>query len=138
MDTRRPAWRSTPHLLAVACRRWMSDGASREGAALAFYATLSLAPFLLVMATVAAFFLGTEAAQGYLLREGGALVGDDASALLERMLKSGASSQANGWAALIGIGTTLAGATAGFSELQTALNRIFIAPEPRRGIVALA
>jgi membrane protein len=116
----------------------VSDGASREGAALAFYATLSLAPFLLVMATVAAFFLGSDAAQGYLLRQGGALVGDQGSALLAQMLKGGVSAQAKGWAALIGIVSTLAGATAGFSELQTALNRIFVAPEPRTGILALA
>lgn len=102
----------------------MDDGASRRGAAIAFYATLSLAPFLLVLAAVAAFFLGADQARAYLLHETGALVGSDAGALLDHMLNSG-SRGAKGIAALIGIVTTLAGATAGFAELQIALNGIF-------------
>lgn len=106
----------------------MDDGASRRGAAIAFYATLSLAPFLLVLATVAAFFLGADQARSYLLHETNALVGTEAGALLDHMLKSG-SKGAKGIAALIGIATTLAGATAGFAELQIALNAIFRVPD---------
>ena len=45
-------------------------GATRQGAALAFYTTLSLAPFLLVIAAVSAFFLGSNEARGYVLDEG--------------------------------------------------------------------
>lgn len=127
-------WWTTARVVGRACRCWIDDGASRRGAAIAFYATLSLAPFLLVMATVAAFFLGADQARGYLLHQTDALVGSEAGALLGHMLKSG-SSQAKGWAALIGVGTTLAGATAGFTELQTALNGIFRVPE-RQGLRA--
>jgi len=76
-------------------------------------------------------FLGTDAARTYLLHETNALVGSEAGTLLDHMLNSG-SKGAKGIAALIGIATTLAGATAGFAELQTALNGIFHVPD-RRG-----
>jgi len=128
-------WWSNARLLGVACRCWIDDGASRRGAAIAFYATLSLAPFLLVMATVAAFFLGTDEARRYLLHQTGEIVGSEAGALLGHMLTSG-STQAKGWAAVIGIATTLAGAAAGFAELQTALNGIFRVPV-RQGLRAM-
>src|SRR3982751_2890759 len=134
MHARFSRWGRTAQLLGRACRCWMDDGASQRGAAIAFYATLSLAPFLLVMATVAAFFLGADQGRGYLLHQTDALVGSEAGALLGHMLRSG-STQAKGWAAFIGLGTTLAGATAGFSELQTALNAIFRVPE-RHGLRA--
>lgn len=126
---RRGGARDLARRLMHAGRCWWEDGATRQGAAIAFYATLSLAPFLLVIATVAAFFVGADEARGYVVTQGGALVGSEGEALLKQLVGSGASSQAKGWAAAIGIGSTLVGATAGFSELQEALNRIFgVAP----------
>jgi membrane protein len=98
------------------------------GAAIAFYATLSLAPFLLVLATVAAFFLGADTARGYLVDQSEALVGSEGSAYLAGLLSSGGSSTAKGLAALVGVVSTLAGATAGFAEVQAALNRVFRVP----------
>ncbi len=44
--------RTTGRPLGSAARRAFVEGAMRQGAAIAFYATLSLAPFLLLMATV--------------------------------------------------------------------------------------
>ena len=129
--------RTTGRLLGRAAARWLAEGAMRQGAAIAFYTTLSLAPFLVVIATVAAFFLGQDEARGYILHETGSLIGAEGGALLAEMLKGASSSPTKGWAAIIGIGSTLAGATAGFSELQTALNRIFRASAPRHGFGAL-
>ena len=127
-------WRTTARLLGSACRRWSDDGASRQGAAIAFYTTLSLAPFLLVLATVAAFFLGADAARGYIVDQSGAVVGTQGGALLKEML-GGGSGHAKGWAALIGIVSTIAGATAGFAELQESLNQVFRVPA-RHGLRA--
>ncbi len=128
-------WRTTARLLGSACRRWSDDGASRQGAAIAFYTTLSLAPFLLVLATVAAFFLGADAARGYIVDQSGAVVGTQGGALLKEMLAGGSSGPAKGWAALIGIVSTIAGATAGFAELQESLNKVFRVPA-RHGLRA--
>ena len=48
------------------------------------------------MATVAAFFLGPDAARGYLLHQTGALVGDEGGALLTALLKGSTTSGAKG------------------------------------------
>jgi membrane protein len=130
--------RATIRALRPAWRRWQEHDALHMGAAIAFYSTLSLAPFLLVVATVAALLLGGDAARDYLMDRTGTLVGDDASAFLRSMLEGQGSGTAKGIAALIGAGSTLLGATATFAELQHALNRIYEVPPRVRAIAAAA
>jgi len=50
-------------LLRAAVERWNADRAPRLAAALAYYATFSLAPLALVTIWIAGLIFGTEAAQ---------------------------------------------------------------------------
>jgi membrane protein len=51
-------------LLAEAYADWSADGATRLGAALAYYTLFSVAPMLVVVTGVVGMFVGTAAAQG--------------------------------------------------------------------------
>lgn len=71
-------------------RRWRTHRHTDNAAALAFYSLFSLAPLLLIGVTVAASILGERAAQGQLERQLMAVVGSDAAAFLENLLKGSA------------------------------------------------
>src|SRR5438105_13882988 len=59
------AFRDLGSLAKNAGSSWMNDKAPRLGAALAYYATFSLAPLLLISVAVGGFFFGKEATQGH-------------------------------------------------------------------------
>lgn len=62
---------------------WSEDQAPQLGAALAFYTALSIAPLLVTMLGVAAYFLGDDAAGGHVVRELRSLVGDEGARRLK-------------------------------------------------------
>jgi membrane protein len=108
-------------------------------ASIAFFAAFSLAPTLVIIIGVASIFFGADAVQGRLFGEIAGVVGTDAAHALEAIV-------ANAWhadiatstASLSGVGV-LAGASATFSSLHTALNVIWptVATGTRDSIVAL-
>jgi membrane protein len=63
-------------LLKEACSAWLEDNAPSLGAALAFYTIFSLAPVLIVAIAVAGLAFGQREAEGEVLRQIQALVGE--------------------------------------------------------------
>ena len=63
-------------ILAETFRRWLDDGAMQWGAALAFYTVLSLAPLLMVVATVLALVARNEVGDADLVRQLQILLGE--------------------------------------------------------------
>src|SRR5689334_668519 len=63
----RMIWRMNPRravtLLMQAYSDWSADGATRLGAALAYYTLFSIAPVVIVIVGIAGFFIGRAAAQ---------------------------------------------------------------------------
>ncbi|WP_240433884.1 YihY/virulence factor BrkB family protein [Achromobacter sp. B7] len=95
------------------------------GAAIAFYTVFSLAPLLIIVIGIAGFFWGHEAAQGQLLEQVSALVGAEGGKAVESVVL-GAQEPAQGIAAtVISVVVLVVGATTVFSELQSALDRIW-------------
>ena len=107
-------------------RKWTAVDGSRLAAALAFYSLLSLAPFLILIAAVGSWWLGTDTATHYLTSRVSELMGPDAARLIDRLVQSGnLPAGAPRWGASIGTALSIVGATAAYAELQHALNRIF-------------
>lgn len=107
-------------------------------ASLAYYTIFSLAPLLVLTISLAALFFGQEAAEGKVFEEINGLVGNNAAAQIETMLKNVQVKEDNTLAFIIGIGTLLIGATTVFSDMQHSINRIWeIKPKPKRGWVKL-
>jgi membrane protein len=64
-------------LFRNAAADWSEDKAPQLGAALAFYSALSIAPLLVILLGVVAFFYGDNAAEGQITKELSTLVGPD-------------------------------------------------------------
>ncbi len=104
---------------------WIDDSAPSMGAALAFYAILSLAPLLLVAMGLAGFFFGREAAHDALVAQVASLLGDQASVGVETLLDAAGTREDGLLPALIGGILMILGATTLFGELRADLDRIW-------------
>jgi membrane protein len=112
---------------------WSDDYAPSMGAAIAFYTIFSLAPILIIAIAVAGFVFGEETARGELMRQIGDLAGEEVAAAVERVLRE-ASLPGRGIVAMaFGIIAMVIGATTVFTELRSALNRIWRVPDPPSG-----
>src|SRR6185369_15972735 len=93
-----------------------------------------IAPVLVVAIAVAGAFLGRDAAQGKIVAQLGGLLGTDAAYMLQSAVGKAAHGR-HGWAAALGIGTLLLGATGVMIELQDALNTVWkVLPRPGGGV----
>ena len=116
---------------------WSEDKAPRLGAAMAFYAVLSLAPFLVIAVGIAGLIYGGDAVAA-IQAQFEALVGAEAGRAIAAVI-SRADEPAESWlAALIGVATLLVGASGVFGQLQDALNTIWeVEPRSGRGVWAV-
>jgi membrane protein len=113
-------------------QEWRQDKALRLGAALAYYAVLSIPPLVVIILHATAFFYkgdGVASMQAQL----GNLIGEETARTIlktqsDSALKGALSSK------LLGIGILLFGATGVFASLQDALHTIWeVQPKPGRG-----
>src|SRR5690606_31867334 len=107
-------------------------------ASLAYYTVFSLAPLLVLTISLAALFFGQEAAEGKVSEEINGLVGANAAAQIQEIIKNVQLKEDNTWALIVGIGTLLLGATTVFGDMQHSINKIWeIKPKPKRGWVKM-
>jgi membrane protein len=113
---------------------WLDHNASSLGAALAFYTLFSIAPILVIAVAIAGYVFGPSVAETHLLQQMQGLLGQSGAAAIQGLLTSAHQSNQKGFAAAIGIGTLLVGASSVFGELQNTLNTIWKTP-PRNAVV---
>lgn len=116
-------------LTKAATSSWVDDYAQSMGAALAFYTMFSIAPFLLIVISVAGLIFGVEAARGEIALQLQGLMGRESADAVQRLLESASKPAESVSAAAAGIVLLLVGATSVFAELQDALDRIWRAPK---------
>lgn len=104
---------------------FVNDNALSHGAAMAFYATTSLAPILLIVVAIAGLVFGRDAAQLALSAQISGLMGPESADLLQTALQSASSRLSGTWAAVIGVVTLLVTASGVFGEMQQSLNAIW-------------
>ena len=115
-------------LCETAVYSWLDDRAPTMGAAIAYYTVFSLAPMLVMVIAIAGLVFGQKAAEGALFGGLTELVGAESAGAVQAMLRSASSTRTGILATVVGFGTLIIGATAVFSELQSALNVIWKAP----------
>jgi membrane protein len=114
---------------------WSEDKAPELGAALAFYTALSIAPLLVILLGVAAFFLGDDAATGQLMSEMASMVGEEGAGAIDDMIKSANKPTEGAIATTLSVITLLFGASGVFGQLQSSMNTIWeVQPKPGRGL----
>ena len=125
---------SGARLIRRAAEFWNADNASTVGAALAFYCAFSLAPLLVILATLTGWFIGSSAAYGQIGRQLNELFGATTAATLLGAVRSAEHAQgllATGVSAV----TLLISASTVFAALEYALERIWEdATEATRGL----
>ena len=115
---------------------WIDDFAPSMGAAISYYTVFSIAPLLLIVIAVAGLVLGREAASGQIFAQLQGLLGEEGATAIQGMVESASLSGKSFLATAIGVVTLIIGATTVFTELQSALDRIWESPaaEKKEGV----
>jgi membrane protein len=117
--------RALPRVFRRASREWIDDNAPRLGAAVAFYALLSLAPVVVIAVALAAVFYGRDAAQGRLASELLDVAGPDIARTIQEIIRGAYQPRTGAIATLLGLATLAFGASSTFLELHDAMNTIW-------------
>ena len=112
---------------------WSNDYAPSMGAAIAFYTIFSLAPILIIAIAVAGFVFGEETARAEVMRQIDDVAGEEAAAAVEEVLREASLPGRGITAMVLGLIAMVIGATTVFTELRSALNRIWQVPDPPEG-----
>jgi membrane protein len=129
-------WKDVKNLMAEAVDRWFKVNAPRLGAALAFYATLALAPLVVICISLVALVFGANQAEGRVAEQIRDLAGPAVQNALELLLLH--SSKASGiLAGAVSLVTLWFGASGVLVELQDSLNIIWDVKPKRTGFRAL-
>ena len=117
---------------------WSHDNVFRMSAALAFYATFSVAPALLIGLSVAGAFIGRVAAKAELNERIAQFVSPEVATHVVSVIDALWSELTRAELPVIGIVSALLAATAVFAELRSSLNTIWgVAPNLRQGLLKI-
>jgi membrane protein len=130
--SRRIGLRDLVDMARAAVAAWSADYAPSMGAALSYYAVFSIAPLLLIVISIAGLVYGEDAARGAVFYQVRGMMGDAAAVALQGLLASVHKPAQSIMAATVGVLLLIVGATSVFGELQSALDRIWRAPEQAR------
>ncbi|WP_107666387.1 YihY/virulence factor BrkB family protein [Cyanothece sp. BG0011] len=112
-------------LLKETFKEWQEDDSSSLAAALAYYTSVSLAPLLIIVISIAGAVFGEEAARGEIVSQIQGLVGRNGAELIETAIENANKPQVSNFASIISIIILLFGASGVFAQLQKSLNRVW-------------
>jgi membrane protein len=123
-------------LLRDAGAAWLDDRASTMGAAIAYYTMFSVAPLGLIVVAIAGIVFGEQAARGEIAHALSGVIGHDGALAVQSLLEHVNQPFGGVLATTVGVGVLLFGATTVFSELQSALDRVWRVPPapPEHGV----
>jgi membrane protein len=112
-------------LIKISVKNWLARDPFREGAVMAYNAIFALPGLLVVVITLAGYFLGEDVVSGHLHKQIGTAMGNETADEVQKMVLMSMKVKSSPIAAIIGVVTIIIGATGIFAELQNALNRIW-------------
>lgn len=114
------------------------DKGLKLSASLAYYTLFSLAPLLLLIISLAGLFFGKQAVEGNIFGELNGLLGNDAAAQVQKIIRNMELSGNTNFSLIISAATLIIGATTVFGELQDSINIIWsVKAKPKRGWLKL-
>jgi membrane protein len=120
--------------LTRSVRDFLDDDCMTRAAALSYYTVFSLPPLLILILLLAGTLLDPNDVRGGLESQIDALMGPAGGDQVRTMLTHAERPGGGLFPTLIGIGALLFGATGAFSQLQSALNRVWeVEPDPHQG-----
>jgi membrane protein len=119
-------WKLTKRAVAA----WNNDNTLPLGAALAYYATFSISPLLVIVLAVSGFFYRGDSFS-YVRSEISNLVGESAATAIAGAIQSVHSSKHGFAATIFSLAILLVGASGVFVQLQNAMNHVWgVKPRP--------
>lgn len=115
-------------LLKETASEWSAHNAPRLGAALAYYALLSIAPLLILLVAICGLVFDKNTAEHQLLAQVQDMVGPSAAKSLKAVLDNAHQTGSGIFASAVALITLLFGASGVFVELRDSLNTIWNAP----------
>ena len=123
-------------VLKATFNEWNDSNASKDAAALAYYAIFSIPGLLIIIIWIAGNFFGEEAIRGEISRQISGMMGSDASKSVEDMIAGALIDKENIFMKVVGIGSLVFGATTLFFQLQRSLNELWdVEPAPKKAFV---
>ncbi len=117
---------------------FMDNRGLKLSASLAYYTLFSMAPLLLLVISLAGAFFGREAAEGSVFAELNGLVGNEAAAQIQQIIKNMELSGSTTLSLIIGVVSLLIGATTVFGDIQDSVNKIWsVKAKPEKGWLKL-
>lgn len=113
------------HFLTFTFKRWKTDDALSQGAALSFYTIIAFPALILSVLFLAGIFLGKDTVQTELLYQAQLFFGNQGSGIIQQIISNVPSPDQLKIASMISILALLWGAMGFFEQLQIALNKIW-------------
>ena len=112
------------------------DKGLKLSASLSYYTVFSMAPLLLLIISLAGAFYGRDAIEGQIFSELNGLLGNEAAAQVQEIIRNLQLSGKTTMSLIIGAITLIIGATSVFAEIQDSINMIWrVKAKPKRGWV---
>ncbi|MCW3073244.1 MAG: YihY/virulence factor BrkB family protein [Flaviaesturariibacter sp.] len=125
-------------LLKAAFKGFLADKVPKLSASLAYYTIFALGPLLVVIITVCAIVMGSDAINNTIYNQMNDFVGPEAAKQMQEIVKNASLSGKSPVAAIISGIVLLIGATSIFGEIQDSINDIWgLKPKPKAGIWVL-
>ncbi len=135
------AWKYIKGLAKVI---WLSitdgidDKIFRMSAALAFYAIFSIAPILILVISIADYFVGHAAVEGHVFAQIREFAGDGPALEIQQVIANSTVSGQSSMATIVSICILVFTATGVFTEVQDSINVIWrLKPKPKKGWLKL-
>lgn len=116
------------HLIKATASQWNHHNAPRLGAALAYYALLSIAPLLVLIVAICGLVFDKNTTEQHLLGQVRAAVGPVVAKSLKSLIDDAHQISRGIFATIAAVTTLLFGASGVFMELRDSLNTIWDAP----------
>lgn len=134
MEKKKFRWGNLWQLIKETYKEFNRDDPFRLSAIVAYYAVLSMPAMLVIIISLAGFFLGEQAVRGEISTEISEIMGESAADQVETMLVEASEYEGSTWAIALGIGMLLFGASTMFYHLQKSLNFIWgVKAQPKKG-----
>ncbi len=117
---------------------WIDDKVQQMGAALAYYTVFSIAPFLVIVISVAGLIFGEDTARKAIEDELRNTMGNMPAEAVGQLLQHAATPRGYTIATVVGVAVLLFAASGVFAQLQDSLNAIWkVVPKPGRGVLGV-
>lgn len=127
-----------PGIIKRTVSAFMADEGTKLSASLSYYTIFSVAPFLVIIISVAGVVFGKEAVEGKVYGQIKNLIGSDAAVQIQNIIVNVQLKDHGIWGLLIGTLVLIIGATGVFTEIQGSINYIWsIKTKPKKGILKL-